>query len=150
MACFPTNWQSCLSLVLEWGGSLEDKSHTLKSWPTPSIYRASTSLPAVDCFSCLGLSKISFNSREGSFLKDPRLVLGDFCPDVSNSNIFIYEFRTSHINFIQKNIKLNETCQDKQGRYKATLLNVIDILGPVTSKLHETWQTFYKKYNNSY
>ena len=39
------------------------------------------------------------------------MVLGDVFPDVSNPNMLIYNFRTSHMNFIQnERVKLNKTC----------------------------------------
>ena len=58
------------------------------------------------------------------------MVFLDVFPDVSNPNMFVYNFRTSYINFIQdKHVKLDETCQDTEGRLKANLLNVMDILG---------------------
>ena len=48
--------------------------------------------------------------KDGSFLKDPWFVLGDFFLDVSKTKMFVYKFRTSHINFIKnKHIKLYET-----------------------------------------
>ena len=66
----------------------------------PSTYRVSTNLLGVDCLRrwiALG----SFGNKEGSFLKDPWLVLGEFYLDVSNLNMLVYEFRTSHINIIK-------------------------------------------------
>ena len=79
----------------------------------------------------------SLGSNKGSFLKDPWMVLVDVCPDVSNPNIFVFEFRTTHMNFIQnKHVKLDETCLDTQGRFKAKLSN--DVLRRLTFKLHET------------
>ena len=79
------------------------------------------------------------------------MVLGDVCQDVSNPNIFAYEFGTYHVNFIQKkHIKLDETCQDTQGRFKANLSNIMDVFERLTSKLHETQHTAGKHYNNSY
>ena len=59
--------------------------------------------------------------------------------DFSNPNMFVYEFITSHINFIQnEHIKLYKRCLDKRGRYKANTSNIMDVLGSLTSKLHET------------
>ena len=56
------------------------------------------------------------------------MVLGDVCPDVSNPNMIVYEFITSHMNFTQnKHVKLDETCLDTQGRFKETLANVMDV-----------------------
>ena len=76
---------------------------------------------------------------EESFLKDRWMVLGDVFLEFSNPNMFLYEFRTYHINFIQnKHVKLDETCIETQGRFKANLSNVMDVLGCLTSKLHET------------
>ena len=38
----------------------------------------------------------------------------------------------------------------RYGRFKANLSNVMDILGRLTSKFHETIHIAYKHYNNSY
>ena len=52
----------------------------------------------------------SFGNQDGSFIKDPWLILRDLHLDVSNSNMIVHDFRTSHINFIQNEyIKLDET-----------------------------------------
>ena len=92
----------------------------------------------------IGAGLDSFWLNEGSFLKDPWLVLGDVCPDVSNPNIIVFDFRISYINFIKnEHIKLDETCQDTQGHFKANLLNVTDVIGCLISKLHETCKTDY-------
>ena len=57
------------------------------------------------------------------------MVLGDVFPDVSYSNKLLYDFRTSHMNFIRKeHVKLDEICLDTQGHFKANLSNVMDIL----------------------
>ena len=65
--------------------------------------------------------------------------------------MIIYELKTYHMSFIQnEHVKLDETYIDTQGHPKASLSNVMDILGRLTSKLHETWHTTYKNYNNSY
>ena len=70
------------------------------------------------------------------------MVLGDVFQDVSNPNILVYDFSTSHMNFIQnEHVKLNETGIDTQGRFKRKLSNVIDVLGRLTSKLQETLHT---------
>ena len=70
----------------------------------------------------------SLDIEFGSFLKDPWMVLGVVCPDVSNPNMLVYEFRTTHMNFIQnKHVKLEETYIDTQGRFKANLSNVMDV-----------------------
>ena len=75
----------------------------------------------------------------GSFLKDPLMVLGDIWLDVFNQNMIEYNFRTYHMNFNQnKHVKLDEIYIDTQGRLKANLSNVMDVLGSLTSKLHET------------
>ena len=37
-----------------------------------------------------------------------------------------------------KHVKLDETCIDTQGHIKANLLNVMDVLGRLTSKVYET------------
>ena len=56
------------------------------------------------------------------------MVLGDVFLDVSNPNMLVYEFKTSHLNFIPKeHIKLNETYQDTQGRFMTNLSNIMDI-----------------------
>ena len=67
------------------------------------------------------------------------MVLDDICLDVSKPNMLIYEFRTSHINFIQnEQVKLDKTCKDTKGHFKSNLSNVMDVLGRLTSKLNET------------
>ena len=67
------------------------------------------------------------------------MVLGDNFPDVSNSITIFYKFNTSQMNFIQnEHIKLDETRLDVQSHFKAYLLNIMDVLGHLTSKLHET------------
>ena len=59
--------------------------------------------------------------------------------EVSNPNMFYYEFRTYHKSFIQKeHVKLDETYIDSQGHFKANLSNVMGVLGRLTSKIHET------------
>ena len=46
---------------------------------------------------------------------------------------------TYNMSFIQnKHVKLDETCIDKQGHFKACLSNIMYILGRLTSKLHKT------------
>ena len=43
------------------------------------------------------------------------------------------------MNFIQnEHIKLDETCIYTQGYYKANLSNVMDVLGSLNFKLHDT------------
>ena len=70
----------------------------------------------------------SLGHHNGSFLKDPWMVLGDVYPNVSNPNILVYNIRTSHINFIQcEHVELDETCIDTQGRFKAKLSNVKNV-----------------------
>ena len=79
------------------------------------------------------------------------MVLGDIFPDVSNPNMILYEFITLHLNFIQKeHVKFNETCLNVQGRLKTYLSNTLDVLGHLTSKLHENLTTSYKCYINSF
>ena len=52
----------------------------------------------------------------------------DLDPDVSNTNILSYEFRTYNVSFIKnEHLKLDETCIDTQGYFKANLLNVMDV-----------------------
>ena len=93
----------------------------------------------------------SLHTDFGSFLKDPLVVLGDNFPDDSNPNIIFYKFNTSHMNFIQnEHVKLDETCLDTQGLFKENLSNIMDVLGRLTSKLHETQHTAYICYNNSF
>ena len=78
------------------------------------------------------------------------MVRGDVWHNSSNPNMFVYDFRTSHINFIQnEHVKLNETYKNTQGRFKANLSNVMDVFGRLNS-LHETLNTICKQYNNSY
>ena len=75
------------------------------------------------------------------------MVLGDNFPDVSNPNTTLFNFNTSHINFIQnKYVKLDETRLDVQGRLKAYLSKALDVLGRSTSKLHENLTTAYTFY----
>ena len=74
----------------------------------------------------------------GSFLNDPQMVLGDVIPDILNPNMILHYFRTTHMNFTQnEHVKLDETCLDTQGHFKATLLNIMDVLGCFTSKLQK-------------
>lgn len=54
------------------------------------------------CLSRLGPGLGSVGSNEGSFRKDPWMVLGDFNPDVCNPNKFVYDIRNSHKMFHQK------------------------------------------------
>ena len=66
------------------------------------------------------------------------MVLGNVGLSVSNPNMILNEFRISPMNFIQnEHVKLDETCLDTQGSFKATLSNVIDVLGRLTSKLQK-------------
>ena len=72
-------------------------------------------------------------------------------PGRFQSKYYCIQVRTSHINFIQnKHVKLDKTCLDTQGCFKANLSNVMDIVGRLTSKLHETCHTAYIHYNNSF
>ena len=58
------------------------------------------------------------------------MVLGDVFSDVSNPNKTLYEFMNSYMNFIKnEHVKLDETCIDTQGCFKAKHLNVMDVLG---------------------
>ena len=71
--------------------------------------------------------------------------------DVFNQNVIVYEFRNFHINLIQnKHVKLDETYIDRQGRFKENLLNIMKVLGCLTSKLHKTLHTDYVYHNNSF
>ena len=86
-----------------------------------------------------GLPLGSFGHQHRSFLKEPCLVLGDVFPDVFNPNMIVYDFNTSQMNFIRnEHVKLDETCLDTQGNFKAHLSNIMYVLGRLTSKLHET------------
>ena len=78
------------------------------------------------------------------------MVLGDNFPDVSNSITIFYKFNTSHMNFIQnEHIKFDKIRLDVQGHFKAYLLNVMDVLGHLTSKIHKNLKTDCKCYINS-
>ena len=53
----------------------------------------------------------SFSQQLGPFLKDPWMVLVDNFPGIFQPNTIVYDFKTSHINFIwNEHVKLNETC----------------------------------------
>ena len=79
------------------------------------------------------------------------MVLGDVFPDFYSPNILVYEFRTSHMIFNQnEHVKINETSVDTEGHFKANLFNVMDALGRLTSKHHETSHTAYINHNNSF
>ena len=81
----------------------------------------------------------SLGTNFGYFLRDSCMVLGDVFPDISNLNMLIYEFRTSHKNFTQnKYVELDEKFLDTRGHFKANFSNVMDVLGCLTSKLHAT------------
>ena len=93
----------------------------------------------------------SLDIEFGFFLKVSSMALGDNFLDVFNPNTIVYEINISHITFIQnKHVKLNETCLDTQGHFKAHLSNIMNVLGRLTSKLHETQHTAYTCYNNSF
>ena len=78
----------------------------------------------------------SLCNKLGSFLKDAWMVLGDNFLEVSNSNMIFNEFNISAINLIQnEHVKLDETCLDTQGHFKAHLSNFMDVLARLTSKL---------------
>ena len=92
----------------------------------------------------------SLDSMFGCFLKDPWLVLWNVFPEFSNANTTVYKFITYHMNFVKnEHVKLNETCLDTQGRFKPHFLNIMDILGLLTSKLNETQHTSYICNNKS-
>ena len=79
------------------------------------------------------------------------MVLGYNFPDFSNPNTIVYKFNTSQMNFILlEDVKLDETRLDVQGRLKAYLSNALEVLCCLSSKIHETSNTAYKWYNNSY
>ena len=47
----------------------------------------------------------------------------------STPNMFVYEFRIYHMSFVKKeHIKRDKTYIDTQGRFKANLSNIIDVL----------------------
>ena len=55
------------------------------------------------------------------------------------------------MNFIQnEHIKLDKTCLDTQGHFKANLSNFMDVLGLLTSKLHLNLHTYYIQNKNSF
>ena len=70
------------------------------------------------------------------------MVLEDFYPDSSNPNVFLYEFNTFRMKFINNDqVKLDETCQDTQDCFKANLSNLrtfLDGLPPNIMK-HEIY-----------
>ena len=79
------------------------------------------------------------------------MVFLDNFPDISIPYAIIYESNTSHIILIQnKQIKLDETHLDRQGNFTTHLSNVMDVLGRLTSILHETRHTIYTCYINSF
>ena len=44
--------------------------------------------------------------------------LGNVFPDVFKSNMNLYEFKKTHMNFTQnEHVKLDKTCLDKQGNF---------------------------------
>ena len=72
----------------------------------------------------------SLRHHEGSLMKDSWMVLGDVFPEVSNPNMLVYNFTTSHMKFIpNKHVKLDITRIDTQSHFKANLSNVMDVLG---------------------
>ena len=69
--------------------------------------------------------------------------------DISTANMFIYDFRTYHMSFIQnEHVKLDKIYIDTEGHFKENLSNVMDVLKRFTSKLYETWHTDFKNYTN--
>ena len=74
----------------------------------------------------------------GFSFRDPCGSYMDLYPDDFIKNMLVYEFRTYHMCFIHNEyVKLNKTYIDIQGGFYANLSNVIDVLGHLTSKLHE-------------
>ena len=63
-------------------------------------------------------------SHDGSFLKDPLLILGDFFPNVFNPNMLIYKCKYSHFNFI-KNEHVGDTLIHIRS-FQGHLSNVMD------------------------
>ena len=67
------------------------------------------------------------------------MVIWDVFLDISDPNMLVYEIFTYNISFIQnEHVKFDEKRQDTQGNYKANLSKVMEILGQLTSKFHET------------
>ena len=65
--------------------------------------------------------------------------------------MFVYGFGTYHMSFIKnEHVNLYETYIDSQGRFKANLSKVMDVLGRLTSKLLETLHTAYILYYYSF
>ena len=75
----------------------------------------------------------------GYFFRAPCRTYMDSYTNISMQIIMVHEFRTYHMCFIHKeHVKLYETHIDTQGHLKVSLSNVMDILGRLTSKFHET------------
>ena len=106
--------------------------------PQPKGRRPShwLSIPSVG-----GTALDSVGHKHGSFLKDPWLVLGDSLPDVSNKNIIIYEFRTSHMSFMPKQTR--KSWWNRTRHTRSFQGNTFEHHGRLTSKLHETWHDAY-------
>ena len=121
--------------------STNGESWTSVSWVIDSIMVSNH--PRL-CFYQRHPSTLRQWAQVWSFIKDPWLVLGDICLDVSNVSMIIHDSLNSYMNLIQKEqLKLIETCLEKQGHLKATSSNIMDVLGRLTSKLHITWHTSY-------
>lgn len=55
------------------------------------------------------------------------------------------------MNFVQnEHVKLKETCIGTQSSFKENRSNVMDVVGHLTSKIHETLHTAYKHNSNSF
>ena len=88
---------------------------------------------SVDCH-CLAV----LSSNLGFCFRDSCESYSESYPDVSNKNIFAYEFRKYHMSFVQnKHIKLEEIWIDTQDRVKEKLSNVMDVL-PLNVSKHNT------------
>ena len=90
-----------------------------------------------------------FGHQHGSFLKNPWLVLGDVCPDVSNQTWFSMSLALLKLISLEKTRKNLWNMLNTQV-FKEHLSNVMEVLGRLTSKLHETWHTAYVWYKNSF
>ena len=67
------------------------------------------------------------------------MVLGNVFQDVPNAKIILYMFRTSQMTFIQsEHVKLDKTWLETQGHFKESFSKVMDVVGRLTSKHHET------------
>ena len=62
------------------------------------------------------------SSKLGSSFKASYEYYLESYPDISHQNMFAYNFRTYYMSFVKnEHIKLDETCIDTQGHFKANL-----------------------------